>query len=264
MKEIQFYLGDFSLDTTKYCRIPLTYLPAQITNTTGIIGDTANWVEVSGTYTATGNENYLVLGCFIPDAAITRTATGFTSGDWAEYNIDDVSVVNLNTSANAGTDKNINLGDSVFIGQPPEVGLECTWTTGSFTVGTGGGLWVKPTSIGTFSYVVTQNICGNIKTDTVNVNVSPSLISEHTVFSESIILFPQPAKNSLNIKFRNVEETISVEILNVNSDKVFSNEFQLTNNSVTIPLINLSDGIYFLKISNSRQQVATKKFTIQH
>ena len=93
---------------------------------------------------ANGTEKYLVIGNFKTDAATTTSATGVSSGVWSEYFIDDVSVIDYNLLAYAGPDKNIFLGDSAFIGRPPEIGLECTWTTGTTTVGNGGGIWVKP------------------------------------------------------------------------------------------------------------------------
>lgn len=265
IQDLQVYLGDNSIDTIKYCMGPITYLTPQITNTLGIIGDTLNWTEIRNTFTATGNESRLTFGCFLPDAAVTRSVTGFTSGDWAEYFIDDFSVIDFNLPASAGPDKNINLGDSAFIGRPPEVGLECTWTSGSFSVGTGGGLWVKPTSPGTYSYVVTQDICGNIKTDTVNVNVSPSLISEHAMFSQSINLFPQPANDVVKVTFRNYsEEKVLIEIVDTNGKTVYNKDEYLKNNSILISTDILSDGIYYLKIKNSKDQFTTKKLTVTH
>lgn len=263
--KLQIYLGDVSLDTIKYCNTPLIYLTPQISNTLGIVGDTSKWIEIRNTFVANGNEKYLVIGCFVPDAAITRTATGVSSGDWSEYFIDDVSVIDFNLPAYAGPDKNINLGDSAFIGRPPEVGLENIWTSGSFTIGTASGIWVKPISPGTYSYIVTQDICGNIKTDTVNVNVSPSLISEHTMFSQSISLFPQPANDFVKLTFRNYsDESVSIELLDTNGKTVYSKSEYLKNNSTIIPTDNLSDGIYYLKIKNSKDQFANKKLTVTH
>lgn len=265
--KIGIYLSDASVDTVSYCMIPLTYLNPQIENTTGnILKDTLNWIEVSGTFTATGTEKYLVIGNFKSNAMTTFTPTGVAGGIFfADYYIDDVSVIDYNLLAYAGPDKNINLGDSAFIGRPPEIGLECTWTTGTTTVGTGGGIWVKPTSLGTYSYVVTQNICGNIKTDTVNVNVAPSLISEHTMFSQSIGLFPQPANDIVKLTFRNYsDEAIVIEVLDTNGKTVYSKNEYLRNNSTIIPTDNLSDGIYYLKIKNSKDQFATKKLTVTH
>ena len=258
------YFGDSSVDTISTCGNPLSYLTPQV-QWANFITDTLGWTLVTGTFTATGSEKYLIVGNFSTDAATTASPTGVGSGTWSEYNIDDISVIDFNLSASAGPDKNISLGDSTFIGRPPEIGLECNWTSGSLTVGAGGGLWVKPTSPGTYSYVVTQNICGNIKTDTVNVNVAPSLISEHSMFSQSIGLFPQPANDLVKLTFRNYsDESVSVEILDTNGKTVYSKIETLKNNSTVIPTDNFSDGIYYLKIRNSKDQFATKKLTVTH
>lgn len=257
---LQIYFGDVTMDTIKYCNTPLTYLTPQISNTLGIIGDTANWIEVSNTFTATGNEKYLVIGCYKPDAAITRTATGVSSGDWSEYFIDDVSVIDFNLPASAGPDKNINLGDSAFIGRPPEIGLECTWTTGTTTVGTGGGIWVKPTTTGTFSYVVTQNICGNIKKDTVNVNIS-SGIDENIVFAQSISIYPQPAKDIVNISLSNYyEPTIQTVLFDVNGKKILQEDLVILNNKSILNTSELTNGVYILQLSSKNQ--STRKLLV--
>ena len=259
---LQIYFGDITMDTIKYCNTPLTYLTPQISNTLGIIGDTANWIEVSNTFTATGNEKYLVIGCYKPDAAITRTATGVSSGDWSEYFIDDVSVIDYNLPAYAGPDKNITLGDSAFIGRPPEVGLECVWSTGTTTVGTGGGLWVKPTTTGTFSYVVTQNICGNIKKDTVNVNIS-SGIDENMAFAQSISVYPQPAKDVVNISLSNYyEPSVYVKISDVTGKLVGSSELIVRNGKTQLETTEIQNGVYILKITNGSQQTVSNRLVI--
>jgi hypothetical protein len=260
---LQIYFGDASMDTIKYCRTPLLYLMPQITNTLGIIGDTMNWVEVKNTFVATGNEKYLVIGCFKPDAAITRTNTGVSSGDWSEYFIDDVSVIDFNLSAYAGLDQNIFLGDSAFIGRPPEIGLDCTWSTGTVTVGDSAGIWVKPTAPGTYSYVVTQNICDNIKTDTVNVNVSPGFVSENELFAQSISLFPQPANENIVLSLKNIyENKLRIEIKNMDGKIVRDLNLEIRHNKIEIKIGDLADGIYFLRIENSTNQKAIKKLVI--
>ncbi|MBK7666004.1 MAG: T9SS type A sorting domain-containing protein [Sphingobacteriaceae bacterium] len=228
------------------------------------IGDTLNWIEVSGTFTASGNESYLTLGNFLSDAATTKTVSnGSQTTDLNFYFIDDVSVIDFNLSASAGPDKNIFLGDSAFIGRPPEIGLECTWSSGTVSVGSGGGLWVKPTSPGTYSYVVTQNICGNIKTDTVNVNVSPSSINENTLFSNSIALYPQPAKDVVNISLNYFyEKSIEVRVVDVNARLVRSVELGVRSGLAQMQVSDLSEGVYILELRNSSGQVARKRLVI--
>ncbi len=261
---IQMLFGDATLDTVKYCNLALTYLTPQVKNTVGnIITDTINWTEVSGTFTATGNEKYLVIGNFNSDATVNKTAFNPGYPSWAGYNIDDVSVIEFDLSAYAGPDKNINLGDSAFIGRPPEIGLDCSWTTGTLTVGDSAGIWVKPTTIGTFSYVVTQNICGNVKTDTVNVNVSPGLVSENELFSQSISLFPQPANESVVLSLKNsYENELKIEIINVDGKTIGDLSLEIRRNKVEIQTRDLAAGIYFLRIENSTNQTAIKKLVI--
>lgn len=263
---LQILLGDATLDTIKYCAMPLTYLSPQVSNTVGNpIGDTLNWIEVSGTFTANGTEKYLILGNFKSDAitASTATFTGMSGGIWSEYMVDDVSVIDFNLAAYAGPDKNINLGDSTFIGRPPEIGLDCIWTTGTVTVGDSAGIWVKPTSTGTFSYVVTQNICGNIKKDTINVNVSPGLVSENELFAQSISLFPQPANESVILSLKNLyDNELKIEIINVDGKTVRGLNLEIRRNKVEIQTRDLAAGIYFLRIENSTNQTAIKKLVI--
>ena len=261
------YFGNSSIDTITKCSVPLTYLTPQVKCPSGFpISDTLGWTVVMGTFTATGTEKYALIGIFAPNGAIDTVVTNASINfSFTDAVIDDVSCIDISLAANAGPDKNIFLGDSAYIGIPPEVGLDNIWTSGSFTVGTGAGIWVKPTSPGTYSYVVTQDICGIIKTDTVNVNISPSLISEHTMFSQSIGLFPQPANDVVKVTFRNYsEEKVFIELLDTNGKIVFSKDEYLKNNSTTIPVDNLSDGIYYLKIKNSKEQLATKKLTVTH
>jgi len=292
IKELEILLSDGTIDTIKYCNMPLTFLVPQITNSTSIIGDTLNWVEIGGTFTATGTEKYLVIGNFKSDAMTTSSLTGVGVGIGSEYNIDDVSVIDFNLPAFAGPDKNINLGDSAFIGRPPEIGLECTWATGTTTIGTGGGLWVKPTSTGTFSYVVTQNICGNIKTDTVNINVNPGLVNENELFANSISVYPQPAKDVVTISLSNYYESkIEIKVYDLNGRMLrpstssgtapssisgtipspsqgtnySSNtitEFTVQNGKVQLDTREFSNGVYVLQITNSKSQTVSKRLII--
>jgi hypothetical protein len=261
---MQMYFGDSSVDTISQCGMPLTFLTAQVKNPVGnIIIDTLNWIEVSGTYTATGNEKYLILGNFVPDGSVNSSfINGSQPGVWTDVGYDDISVIPINLSAYAGPDKNIFLGDSAFIGRPPEIGLECTWSTGTLTVGDSAGIWVKPTAPGTYSYVVTQNICGNIKTDTVNVVVSPSSINENAFFANSISIYPQPAKDlvfiSLNYFY---EPSVSIKIIDVNGREILNKDFQVSNHKAVVSTESLSNGVYILQLI-SKNQIAQKRLII--
>ncbi|MBK9730041.1 MAG: PKD domain-containing protein [Chitinophagaceae bacterium] len=68
------------------------YPEPQITNPSGsVITDTLNWQLVSGTYTATGGENYLTIGHFKPDAQTIYLSLPYGS-QGAYYYFDDISL----------------------------------------------------------------------------------------------------------------------------------------------------------------------------
>lgn len=259
---LHIYLADVSADTISTCNIPLIYITPQITNTLGIISDTLNWIEVSGTFTANGTEKYLVIGNFSPNSSVNTSTVNPSQPGWSTYNIDDVSVIDYNLPSYAGPDKNIFLGDSAFIGRPPEIGLDCSWSTGTLTVGDSAGIWVKPTAPGTYSYVVTQNICGNIKTDTVNVNVSPGSVNENTMFANSIGIYPQPAMDLVNISLSYFyEPTVSIKITDINGRVVRASELVVRSGKAQIETSELTNGVYTLQLI-SKNQITQKRLII--
>jgi hypothetical protein len=259
------YFDNGILDTLNPCSKVITFVTPQLLNPSGnVISDTANWVAISGTFMASGNETYLTIGNFFSDAFTTKTIVNSTYPvDWSAYFIDDVSLIEYNLPASAGPDKNIALGDSAFIGRPPEIGLECTWVTGTTTIGKGGGLWVKPTTTGTFSYVVTQNICGNIKTDTVNVNVSPGSVSENEVFSQNINLFPQPAKDAVTLSLSfYYEPSVLAIISDINGREIENKELVVSNFKATLLTNQLSNGVYVLQLKTKEGRFSVKRLII--
>ncbi|GAI33753.1 unnamed protein product, partial [marine sediment metagenome] len=73
----------------------LPYTP-QI-NVTTIISDTSDWTEVSGEFTATGGEKYLIFGNFFADNLTAKDSTGvnpvtFNEQYFALYYIDNISL----------------------------------------------------------------------------------------------------------------------------------------------------------------------------
>ncbi|MEO5570993.1 MAG: T9SS type A sorting domain-containing protein [Bacteroidia bacterium] len=71
---------------------PLAVNP-QVTNSTGYITDTLNWILVSANYTATGGENYLIVGNFKDDILIDTLLLNYDSTYSRSYIfIDDVSL----------------------------------------------------------------------------------------------------------------------------------------------------------------------------
>lgn len=126
-----FYFSDTSTDTIQYCNMPLTYLQPQVSNPScNVVLDTVNWVPISGTFTAVGNEKYLIIGNFLSDAATCKSlAIPNSTYTWSEYFVDDVSCIPIDLPAHAGPDKFCIKGDSTFIGREPDVEINesCVW-----------------------------------------------------------------------------------------------------------------------------------------
>jgi hypothetical protein len=62
--------------------------------------DTADWIELSGLYTAEGGERYFIIGNFAPDSLTDTLATGIDINwgvDFSYYYIDDVSIERCDT-----------------------------------------------------------------------------------------------------------------------------------------------------------------------
>ncbi|MFO0357511.1 MAG: T9SS type A sorting domain-containing protein [Sphingobacteriaceae bacterium] len=256
------YFSDSSLDTISCYSQPLTFLSPQVQNPiNNFISDTLNWTAVSGTFVATGNEKYLVLGNF-KSAAVTNTilvnSSGFPGNDSF---IDDVSVIEVNLSAYAGKDTTILSGDSTFIGRQPDFAIDpgCIWyklpnmTTSIDTIS---GLWVKP--MVTTTYVVKQQLeCSALKWDTVIVYVSGVGYKELQVISDKINLYPNPTSYNLNISF--TQGVSQVSITNSLGQIIRQQDLDPKINQITLQTSDLSSGLYQIHFKTSFGTV-TKKF----
>jgi len=174
--EFGAYLDNGTVSSPYYGTATVT---PQIKSSPGVLlTDTLGWIKVQGKFLAQGNEKYLTLGNFKSNASTTFSIMGGPRLV-ADYYVDDVSVIEANLPAYAGPDTVLCIGDSVFIGRTPEVGLECVWSSNSSTNTTGGGFWVKPSSTQTFA--VQQEVCGVFTFDTIQVQIKPKYIDASTL-----------------------------------------------------------------------------------
>ena len=139
-----------------------------------IVTDTLNWVKVSAVFTAQGGEKFLTLGNFKNNAQTATQLIQTTGYSGAAYYIEDVSVIPLDSitlKADAGTDKTITVGDSVFIGSFTTGLTNVNWynATGNIIATGIPGMYVKPAT-STF-YVIEQTVCGQYSKDTVYITV---------------------------------------------------------------------------------------------
>lgn len=84
-----YFSTDSLVDTTNSYYVIPNIIPQF--EYSGIISDTANWVRVSGSFTAAGGERFMTLGNFRTDS-LTDTLIINNPNGYAEYYIDDVSV----------------------------------------------------------------------------------------------------------------------------------------------------------------------------
>ena len=150
----------------------LNVIPHIDNNPSVYLNDTLGWMKIQGIYTANGSETHLTLGNFYNDA---NTGHVFFNGGWAGgggLNIDDISVIPIEIEAYAGNDTTICIEDSVHLGYPQEIGLECLWYKPNENIpfATTSDIWFKPTQAGTYTFIQKMDNC-KITFDTVNITV---------------------------------------------------------------------------------------------
>jgi len=269
------YLGDNSLDTIKYCAIPITYLTPQVQNQNGIITDTLNWVPITGTFVANGTEKYLVLGNFKSNSATSTLIINptFLPSLGTDVLIDDVSLIELELPAFAGRDTSIIPGDSIFVGREPDIGIDeaCMWyklptviTPTTPALDTVAGFWIKPVT--SCTYIVRQQLwCGGVKWDTVVIHMNPVGIEKLKIINEELKLFPIPAKDEIHLIIFNTELLKNFNLLSIYNNLgllIRVEEIRFENSSLKIGTEDLPNGVYSLHLKSSTNETVSKRFAI--
>jgi hypothetical protein len=237
----------------------LNYFP-QIRNTdTTIVKDKTNWQLISLNYQANGSEQFITIGNFDADS-ITHISNVVGTKFKAYYYIDDISIIDISTPAYAGNDTTILLGDSVFVGRQPEIGLndDCIWFVDGLPIDTVAGLWVTPTI--TTTYVLQQTICGTVTYDSVNVKLSGVGVDE-LGYNNSVKIYPNPTTGSFSIYISDEKiksRSIVVEISDIAGNIIFSSSLQENENTSTIDT-ELRNGIYLVTIKDSKGLIGNPK-----
>jgi len=263
------FFGDNSLDTITQSNIPLSYITPQVSNPDGnVITDTLNWIPITGTFVANGNEKFAVIGNFKSDAAVNTASIGGPHFPLlvSDICLDDVSCIPIDLPAYAynSSDAWILPGDSVYLGRERDVGIDeaCMWyelPNSTTAIDTAAGIWVKPTQ--TTSYLVKQDICGNIKWALVTVNMSDVGIA-YPELAEGyrFTIYPNPALNEVTIEFANEadftkpKELKIIDVLGREAKTVL-----IESKTQKINIEDLSKGIYYLQLQLSNGVKITKK-----
>ena len=180
-----------------------------------VITDTLNWVKISGVFTAQGGEEYITIGNFKDDnnTDTLRVNSGVNTYDKASYYVDDIYLIPLDSMflhADAGTDKTITQGDSVYVGSYINGINNIIWynSTGSIIATGIPGMYVKPAT-NTF-YVIEQNVCGQYSKDTVyiTVGVVPLVIKNYELkIKNEGVVNKWITLNEINVSHFNVQRS---------------------------------------------------------
>ena len=273
--EIGVFFGDTNLDTILNCNSAIPYLIPQIKSTGSVfLTDTFNWVPITGTFVASGSEKYLMIGNFKSNSSTNNIFVNSANSPavFADYQIDDVSLIEIDLPAYAGPDKSVKVGDSAFIGRQPDVGIDeaCIWykmtsLTTSVSIDTVAGLWVKPVT--TTTYVVKQKIsCGSEKLDTVVVFMDLVGLNENTkVIKEYLNIFPVPAKNYIRLSIPDqawLNDFKTLLIYNNLGQILREEELNFKNNTFIVQTSDLNNGIYYLKLTGPQNISIPIRFII--
>jgi len=263
------YFGDNSLDTITKGFGRITYLTPQVQNpSNNFATDTLKWTLLTGTFTANGNEKYMVIGNFKSDVQTNTIVINptFPYPIGLDMNIDHVSCIDIDLPAFAGKDTSCIPGTSVYIGRQRDVGIDeaCMWyklpitiTPTTNAIDTAAGIWVSPTQ--TSTYVVRQEICGNVKWDTVVVykdGLGLFPVSSSGVEND-IRIFPNPSKEKINFIFKQPLNTVfDVSITNLLGETLFYKNACKLEDELDISF--LAPGLYHLKIENKQSKKVFK------
>ena len=242
------YLDDGKIDTTGTCSLPQTQYTPQVV-TTSIVYDTANWIKVEGSFTANGSERFITIGNFADKAHTNYVQLSPFNSNYTWYLVDDVSVIQSDTKADAGIDRHITRGDSTFIGRTPEVGLDCKWYRNGQFIDSGAGIWVKPST--TTSYVVEQTLCGLVTRDTMQVQVWAVGVPGVNGGAQRYELYPNPSNGSIELhQWVADERPVRVVMRSAIGDVVYKGSLQFKSNKAPLQLQGIAAGVYLVSLEN--------------
>jgi gliding motility-associated-like protein len=163
--------GSLLMSSANKCQA-LNIIPHIDNNPLVYLNDSLGWMQISGMYTANGTEDRLTLGNFYNDASTGHLLFNSSAVTGGGYNIDDISVIPIDIVAYAGSDATICVTDSIHLGRPQEVGLECLWYKPTVTMpfASTSDIWFKPTQAGNYTFIQRMDNC-QITFDTVNITV---------------------------------------------------------------------------------------------
>jgi hypothetical protein len=233
---------------------------------------------------ANGTEKHCVIGNFKSDAATTKTLINSSSLPTigCDILIDDISCIPIDLPAYAGPDVFGIPGNTVYIGRPQDVGIDeaCTWyniTNTTTPIANAAGITIT-VGVSSQTYIVKQDICGNIKYDTVAVYASAvGMVSLSGVEDWGVNVYPNPAKDLLYVEVSHastplsVTSDISLSLTNALGQVIREEALRQAQQPIEINVKDIPNGVYFIKVSlpagkagNKNGVEINKKFVVEH
>ncbi|MCF8296888.1 MAG: T9SS type A sorting domain-containing protein [Saprospiraceae bacterium] len=240
----------FSYDTVQIEHIIADTINPQLINTNGIISDTLNWVEISGTYIAKGGEKFITIGNFNVNRPTNYLKVYFSGGAYNYYYVDNVSVYPCNApvyAAECGIDKVICLGDSIQLGTHKIEQYEYFWFAFGNKKDTLSKLakpYFSPDTTTTYILKV-LDFKFDWSADTVTIKVvecgKPTKLN----------VYPNPTYGELILEFNKpILSQTSISFYNMLGQKIqsFSLQSNAESKSAKVNLSGLASGLYFYQV----------------
>jgi PKD repeat protein len=151
-------------------------------------------------------------------------------------------IADRDTICNGQTDTLVVTGASTY-----------TWSTGQTT----GTIIVSPTV--TYYYTVTGTLNGCSATKQV-VLVVENCVGIEEFAKNSFQLYPNPASKTLTLDFKELVNEKSIEVYDEFGKLLLVQK--TTETTLQIPIHDLANGIYFIKIVLDDKHISTKKFVV--
>jgi hypothetical protein len=237
--------------------------------TDSVIIDTMNWTKIQGTFVAKGDETSITIGNFFPNSAVTAVVTNYYHVYEHEsyYLIDDVSVVPIDAKANAGADRWVAISNSTDIGPVEDttaVAMDCKWYHKGKLIDSGNVITVNAaSSINQIdTYVVVQNVCGNITRDTMLLKTT-SLSAKELEQANGFSLYPNPSNGTLTItSLRSTKQSVTFKVYDLLGREVYRQTLNFSNKLATLQFTAIT-GVYILELLDSEGNVWRERIVIE-
>ena len=81
---------------------------------------------------------------------------------------------------------------------------------------------------------------------------------------DDLVVFPNPARDHLNLTMSDLEEPIQLKIYNAFGHLVKTIPKQTIDDGISIDLTGFENGLYLLSVFKNQSKVVTKRFLVEH